>query len=98
MSPSKTFEGYIGGIAGSFGGMLIMEVAAPGLPWVGVLAKLTSSWPFWALSGTYALPLEKAARNKGFRGLATRARWCNGSGRRPDFCISCNVLLPHDDR
>lgn len=41
VSPSKTFEGYVGGIAGSFGGMLIMEVAAPGFARIGVLAPLT---------------------------------------------------------
>ncbi|MBI5247865.1 MAG: phosphatidate cytidylyltransferase [Desulfomonile tiedjei] len=41
VSPSKTLEGYAGGVAGSFAGMLIMEVAAPGLPGVAVLAKLT---------------------------------------------------------
>ncbi len=41
VSPSKTLEGYLGGVAGCFAGMLIMEVAAPGLPGIGVLAKLT---------------------------------------------------------
>jgi phosphatidate cytidylyltransferase len=41
VSPSKTLEGLVGGIAGNFLGMLVMEVAAPGLPGIGVLAPLT---------------------------------------------------------
>ncbi|HMK35574.1 MAG TPA: phosphatidate cytidylyltransferase [Desulfomonilaceae bacterium] len=41
VSPSKTIEGLIGGVAGNFLGMLIMEVCAPGLPPVGTLAKIT---------------------------------------------------------
>lgn len=41
VSPSKTIEGLLGGVAGNFAGMLIMEVFAPGLPPVATLAKIT---------------------------------------------------------
>jgi phosphatidate cytidylyltransferase len=41
VSPSKTLEGYVGGVAGCFAGMLIMAVVGPGLPGIGVLARLT---------------------------------------------------------
>jgi phosphatidate cytidylyltransferase len=41
VSPSKTIEGLVGGVAGNFLGMLIMEVCAPGLPHIAILAKMT---------------------------------------------------------
>jgi phosphatidate cytidylyltransferase len=41
VSPAKTVEGLIGGVAGNFLGMLIMELCAPGLPHVSILAKMT---------------------------------------------------------
>jgi len=41
VSPSKTLEGYVGGIAGNFVGMIIMKILVPGLPGIAVLAKLT---------------------------------------------------------
>lgn len=41
VSPRKTVEGLGGGLAGNLLGMLIMELAGPGLPAIGVLFKAT---------------------------------------------------------
>jgi phosphatidate cytidylyltransferase len=41
ISPKKTLEGLAGGFAGSVLGMFVVKLAAPSLPGVGVLFKLT---------------------------------------------------------
>jgi phosphatidate cytidylyltransferase len=41
VSPSKTLEGLVGGVAGNFVGMLIVKLVQPDLPSLSVLAQLT---------------------------------------------------------
>lgn len=41
VSPKKTLEGLVGGVAGNYAGMLIMAVIVPGLPPLKALAQLT---------------------------------------------------------
>jgi phosphatidate cytidylyltransferase len=41
VSPAKTIEGLAGGLVGSFVGMFLVKICAPGLPPVATLAKMT---------------------------------------------------------